>query len=293
MTNEPNQTRDNQSDQDDPNSDGDERKEARAAEPTRRDADAPSSQTGSEEDTDADKETVEAEQTASLREESSEADEDEEQPMTQADFGLTVDEDERREPADEEPSAPAQQQEAEQEEQEPEEQQEQEPEEEEPEEEEPEPQYTDLEEQGEGWLAELFERMSFDAEAEYAFLEDRPHFDISGPDADRLLGPGKLGPKAIEGIETLMQSVFSTDDDASKLYLDVSGKRAARKEMLQRVADDMADTAVQLDKKLTISGLNSTERRIIHRQLRDYDGVRTESVGDGIFRRLMIEPTND
>jgi predicted RNA-binding protein Jag len=45
-----------------------------------------------------------------------------------------------------------------------------------------------------------------------------------------------------------------------------------------------------LNKVMTISGLNSTERRIIHRQLRDNDEVDTESVGDGIFRRLRIEP---
>jgi len=141
------------------------------------------------------------------------------------------------------------------------------------------------------WLAGLFERMSLDAEADLRWEEGRPQVDISGPDADHLLGRGKLGPKAIEGIETLLQSVFSRDDAASDIYVDVDGARAARKDMLRDIAVEMADKAVDLGEKWTVSGLNSTERRIIHRKLRDYDGIDTESVGDGIFRRLTIDPT--
>lgn len=153
------------------------------------------------------------------------------------------------------------------------------------------PEFDNLGEQGAEWLAGLFDRMHFEADGEVFEEEGEPRVDISGPDADRLLGAGKLGPKAIEGIETLMQSVFSEDDTASDLYVDVGNQRAERKEMLQRVAVDLADRSVDLHKSVTVSGLNSTERRIIHRRLRDYDGVDTESVGDGIFRRLKIEPT--
>lgn len=153
------------------------------------------------------------------------------------------------------------------------------------------PDFRDISEQGVEWLDGLFERMNLEADAEVTEREGEPRVDITGGDADRLLGLGKLGPKAIEGIETLMQSVFSEDDSARDVYVDVDGKRKNRKEMLQRVAGEMADRAVELHKSVTVSGLNSTERRIIHRRLRDYDGVDTESVGDGIFRRLRIEPT--
>lgn len=153
------------------------------------------------------------------------------------------------------------------------------------------PDFEDISEQGVEWLDGLFERMNLEADAEVTERDGEPRVDITGGDADRLLGLGKLGPKAIEGIETLMQSVFSEDDSARDVYVDVDGKRKNRKEMLQRVAGEMADRAVELHKSVTVSGLNSTERRIIHRRLRDYDGVDTESVGDGIFRRLRIEPT--
>jgi spoIIIJ-associated protein len=149
----------------------------------------------------------------------------------------------------------------------------------------------DIDASGVEWLEGLFERMNLDVDVEADRRGARLHFDLSGPDADRLLGFGKLGPKALEGIETVLTRVFADHPESESIYLDVDGERAARKSMLQGVADDMADKAVELGETLTVSGLNSTERRIIHRQLRDYSGVDTESVGDGIFRRLKIEPT--
>lgn len=153
------------------------------------------------------------------------------------------------------------------------------------------PEFDDLEGQATEWLDGLFERMNLDSESEFSRVDGEPRVDIHGPDADRLLGLGKLGPKALEGVETLLHSVFSEDDEASDVYVDVDGKRAERKSMLEDVGVRMADSAVRLGETLTVSGLNSTERRIIHRRLRDHDGVDTESVGDGIFRRLKIDPS--
>ncbi|MFB6263852.1 MAG: protein jag [Bradymonadaceae bacterium] len=143
---------------------------------------------------------------------------------------------------------------------------------------------------GREWLVELFDRMNLDVEVEALEEEERVHFDVSGPDAGRLLGAGKLGPKAIEGVETVLQCSFSEHPDERELYVDIGGAREDRKQTLQRVADQMADRALDLGETLTVSGLNSTDRRIIHRQLRDNDAVDTESVGDGIFRRLRILP---
>ena len=237
------------------------RREARAREAKRR-------ETEDEHDSDeSDEQVVEAEEGASLRSEDSEAEQTAEEESGDE---QTAEEDSEAEQTAEEDSEAEQEEDREDEGS----------------------KYVDLSEQGEEWLAGLFERMNFDAAADFEQTDQGPHFDISGGDAKRLLGVGKLGPKAIEGVETLMQSVFSEDDGSRDLSIDVGGERAYRKEMLEGVADEMADKAVSLHKKLTVSGLNSTERRIIHRRLRDYDGVETESVGDGIFRRLTIEPTD-
>jgi len=121
---------------------------------------------------------------------------------------------------------------------------------------------------------------------------DRLYFNLTGPDVNRLLGLGKMAPKALEGIETIMGSVFNEHPDSSNIYVDVDGAREARKKQLQRVAGDLAERALNLKKHVTVSGFNSTERRIIHRALRDNDKIETESVGDGVFRRLKISPQN-
>jgi spoIIIJ-associated protein len=158
-------------------------------------------------------------------------------------------------------------------------------------EEEPEP--INLPKEGSDWLEGLFERMGLDVDLRGVRDDgDRLYFNLTGPDVERLLGLGKMAPKALEGIETIMGSVFNQHPDSSKIYVDVDGAREARKKQLQRVASDLAERALNLGKHVTVSGLNSTERRIIHRALRDNDKLETESVGDGVFRRLKISPQN-
>lgn len=149
----------------------------------------------------------------------------------------------------------------------------------------------DFEGKGAQWLEGLFERMELDIDAEFVEeTDDRVSVNLDGPDAERLLGRGKTGPKALEAVETIVSRVFAGHPRSNDIYLDVNGAREARTERLEDVADDLADQAVKLTKNVTISGLNSSERRVIHHRLREDDRVETESVGEGIFRRLRIEP---
>jgi spoIIIJ-associated protein len=151
----------------------------------------------------------------------------------------------------------------------------------------------DLEGDGPTWLEGLFERMELDVEAEFADeTDERVLVNLTGEDADRLLGRGKMGPKALEAVETILSRVFAGHSRSNDIYLDVDGARKARTERLENVAEDLADRAIELSKKVTMSGLNSSERRVIHHRLREDDRVDTESVGEGIFRRLRIEPHN-
>ena len=155
------------------------------------------------------------------------------------------------------------------------------------------PEPINLPKEGSEWLEGLFDRMGLDVDLRGVRDDgDRLYFNLTGPDVNRLLGLGKMAPKALEGIETIMGSVFNEHPDSSNIYVDVDGAREARKKQLQRVAGDLAERALNLRKHVTVSGFNSTERRIIHRALRDNDKIETESVGDGVFRRLKISPQN-
>jgi spoIIIJ-associated protein len=52
----------------------------------------------------------------------------------------------------------------------------------------------------------------------------------------------------------------------------------------------MADKAKKINKPVTIGQMNAYDRRIVHLHLKDNSNVRTQSVGEGYYRKLVIFP---
>ena len=52
----------------------------------------------------------------------------------------------------------------------------------------------------------------------------------------------------------------------------------------------MAEKVKRTGKPATIDPMNAHDRRIVHIALKDDSGVRTQSVGEGYYRKLIIFP---
>jgi spoIIIJ-associated protein len=56
------------------------------------------------------------------------------------------------------------------------------------------------------------------------------------------------------------------------------------------MASRMAEKAARTKKPVTLGQMNAHDRRIVHIHLKDERSVRTQSIGDGYYRKLMIFP---
>ena len=74
------------------------------------------------------------------------------------------------------------------------------------------------------------------------------------------------------------------------LVLDVEGYKSHREQMLQQLAQRMAERVTTSHKPTSLEPMPANERRIIHLTLRDHPHVRTESVGTGENRKVTIVP---
>lgn len=74
------------------------------------------------------------------------------------------------------------------------------------------------------------------------------------------------------------------------LVLDVEGYKSHREQMLQQLAQRMAERVTTSHKPTSLEPMPANERRIIHLTLRDHPHVRTESVGTGENRKVTILP---
>ncbi|MBI5564696.1 MAG: KH domain-containing protein [Chloroflexi bacterium] len=74
------------------------------------------------------------------------------------------------------------------------------------------------------------------------------------------------------------------------LVIDVEGYKSHREQMLQQLAQRMAERVTTSHKPASLEPMPANERRIIHLTLRDHPHVRTESVGAGENRKVTIVP---
>lgn len=74
-----------------------------------------------------------------------------------------------------------------------------------------------------------------------------------------------------------------------KIILDVEDYKDRQIKKLERLARNLAKDVVRLKSDIEMDNMNSYERRIVHNVLADFNGVKTESVGEEPNRHVVIK----
>jgi spoIIIJ-associated protein len=77
-----------------------------------------------------------------------------------------------------------------------------------------------------------------------------------------------------------------------KIHIDCGGYRALRFEELRMTARVAAERVQTSRQPFRLNPMSSRERRIVHMALKDMNGIRTESVGVGEERQVVIHPVD-
>lgn len=76
--------------------------------------------------------------------------------------------------------------------------------------------------------------------------------------------------------------------DFVKITIDIEGYRAKREEALRALARRMADRVIKHKKSVVLEPMNPYERRIIHSEVQNIQGVSTNSIGSENNRKVVI-----
>jgi spoIIIJ-associated protein len=112
--------------------------------------------------------------------------------------------------------------------------------------------------------------------------------DLDGRDKEILLERNGEVLKSIEHLAFRALRLEPTYHD--KIHLDSGGYRALRFEELRMTARVAAERVQTSRQPFRLNPMSSRERRIVHLALKDMPGVRTESVGMGEERQVVIHP---
>lgn len=110
--------------------------------------------------------------------------------------------------------------------------------------------------------------------------------NLLGDDLGVLIGRRGETLRDLEYVTRLM--VAQKTSKQAKLSVDVEGYRTRRERVLRELAKRMAARVEDSRQPITLEAMPPNERRIIHLALRDHPTVRTNSIGEGEHRRVMI-----
>ncbi len=114
--------------------------------------------------------------------------------------------------------------------------------------------------------------------------------DLDGRDKEILLERGADVLKAFEHLA--FKALRLEPAYHEKIHIDCGGYRALRFEELKMTARVAAERVQQTKQPFRLNPMSSRERRIVHLTLKEVPGVRTESVGVGEDRQVVIHPAD-
>ncbi|HNE03565.1 MAG TPA: RNA-binding cell elongation regulator Jag/EloR [Anaerolineales bacterium] len=112
--------------------------------------------------------------------------------------------------------------------------------------------------------------------------------DVRGEDLSALIGRRAETLASFQHVASLI--VGKQTQQWVQVIIDVEGYRARREKQIRQLANRMADQVTKTGRKVTMEPMPSSERRVVHIELRGHPAVKTESTGEEPYRKVVILP---
>ena len=144
------------------------------------------------------------------------------------------------------------------------------------------------------FINQLVKDMGLDVTVEMKDVEgsdkDCKLIDISGEGAGALIGHHGDTLDSIQYLANLAANkrVNGVKPDYVKITVDAENYRAKRENTLRELARRMADKVLKQKRSVMLEPMNPYERRIIHSEIQNIEGVSTNSIGSENNRKIVI-----
>jgi spoIIIJ-associated protein len=141
------------------------------------------------------------------------------------------------------------------------------------------------------FIETLIQNMELDAEVSVSDLDDGKLLSIKGDSASVLIGHHGETLDQLQYLVNLAANKKENDEDDrdyTKIMVDIEGYRTRREEALRALARRMAARVLKYRRNITMEPMSAYERRIIHSEVQNIDGVSTNSIGAERNRRVVI-----
>ncbi len=142
-------------------------------------------------------------------------------------------------------------------------------------------------------LQEIIGKMGIEAKVAFARISDgTARLNVESEDGAILIGRKGRNLSAMQYLVNRMVSRSDKAENTERMVVDVEGYVDRRRASLEDMARTMAKRAKESRRNMRLKPMSPQERRIIHVTLQDDKEVRTYSLGDSLYRSVVISPGN-
>jgi spoIIIJ-associated protein len=138
------------------------------------------------------------------------------------------------------------------------------------------------------YLERLLDIVDYDGDIDLDVENDRAVVAIIGSGLQSLVGHRGETLDALQELTRL--AVAQKTGTRSRLMLDVSGHRQARRSELAALARDTAARVTESGQSARLAPMNPFERKVVHDAIASLPGVHSESEGEEPNRRVVVLP---
>ena len=144
----------------------------------------------------------------------------------------------------------------------------------------------EVKEKVEEFLKEFIKNLK-DESIKYDIKEENNQIliDIDGNDVGFLIG---YRGETLNSLQTIITNIANKSGKV-KVLVNVAGYRQKREKDLQVLATKIASSVIKTKKKITLEPMSAFERKIIHTKLQENDKVKTYSIGEEPYRKVVVE----
>lgn len=140
-------------------------------------------------------------------------------------------------------------------------------------------------------LQQMIELMGIGAKVEFLRGEEGgARLNVESEDGALLIGRKGRNLSAMQYLVNRMVSRGDTAENTERLVVDVEGYVDRRRQSLEELALEEAARAKESGRTVRLKPMSPWERRIIHLTLQDNEDVRTFSLGEALYRSVVISP---
>lgn len=122
----------------------------------------------------------------------------------------------------------------------------------------------------------------------YKIKNDKEYIsvDIQGNDSPKLIG---YRGDVLNSLQTIINSIANKNCESKiRVILNIGDYKEKREKALEELADKVSKTVLKTGKSITLEPMVAYERKVIHNRLQSNAHVKTYSIGEEPYRKVVI-----